>query len=164
MSNIKLGNGPCIQSYAMSMKYIQTPCDCIGADVGLILSTMFLGGSNLHNHYPGERCPHNNPIKASTVAYILNNYKEEAIKVKGKTDIQGWLDHIMRGSVALVFFRTLGAHHTGTLDLYLTNKLWINSGVANEVDEMWVWVIGGKSPKVAHKSRSKSHHKAVVMF
>ena len=163
MSNIKLCNGSILRAFIGGDKPAN-PCDCIGADVALVLSTMGMAGSNLFNMYPGQRCTHGNPIKSGPVAYIVENYKEESLKFKGRANIKGMLDHVMKGSVALVFFRTFGAHQTATLDLYVTNKLWINSGVADEADEMWVWVLGGKAPKTAQKHHSKSHHKQVVVF
>jgi|GEM_PF-4462390 len=164
MSNIKLGNGGALKAF-LSGSHPTTRCDCKGSDVGAVLKAMGMAGSNLYNLYPGKRCSHGEPIKAGPVAYIVHNFKEEAIKIEGKSNVKGWLEHVMKGSVALVFFRDSKEKAASTLDLYLTNKLWMNSGVADEADEMWVWIIGGSVKKApSHKHHSKSHHKPVPIF
>lgn len=162
MSKVKLGDGASLESYLRG-RGPATKCDCKGADVGIILSSLVMAHSNLYYLYNGPRCEHGEPIKSATVAYIVENYYENSIKVKGKSNIQGWLNQMMKGSVALVFFRSNGRNGGSALDLYLGHKLWMDSGVAEEADEMWVWCMG--SPlKSLKKHGHKSHRKAVHVF
>lgn len=167
MSKVKLGNGASLEAYLRGSGSA-AGCACLGSDVGAVLSSLTMAGSNLYHLYNGPRCAHNQPIKAAPVAYIVDNYCEPAIKVKGKMDIKSWLGGTMKGSVALVFFRSNGAHGGTALDLYFENKLWINSGVADLADEMWVWGMGPGAAKLKAKShghgKHHGHHKPVHMF
>lgn len=162
MSRVKLGNGASLESYLRGSNAEKTSCDCPGADVGMVLSSLVMAGSNISYIYTGPRCVHNEPIKAAPVAYIVENYYEQSIKVKGKTNIHSWLNQLMRGSVALVFFKSNSSNGGSALDLYLGNKLWINSGVAEEADEMWVWCMG--SPVKSLKKQGHKKHKAIHVF
>jgi hypothetical protein len=164
MSKVKLGNGASLESYLKGAVFggIKN-CDCIGTDVGSILSAMSMAGSNLYHLYNGPRCVHGQPLKAANVAYIVDNFYEQAIKVKGQINIQSWLNQMMKGSVALVFFRSNGQFGGTALDLYLGDHLYINSGVSTLADEMWVWCMG--SPlKSLKQHKHKTHHKPVRIF
>lgn len=161
MSKVKLGNGASLESY-LRRSNSATKCDCIGADVGGILSSMVMAGSNLYHLYNGPRCIHGEPLKAANVAYIVDNYYESAIKIKGKIEIKQWLSHLMKGSVALVFFKSNSKFGGTALDLYLGDKLWVNSGVADEAAEMWVWCMG--SPLKSLKSHRHTQHKVARIF
>lgn len=159
MSKVKLGNGASLESYLRGRSFV-TACDCGGASVGVILASMVMAGSNIYYLYNGQRCSHGEPIKAANVAYIVENYYEPSIKIKGKADIKGWLATMMKGSVALVFFRTNGKYKATALDLYLGDRLWSDSGVVDEADEMWVWCMG--SPLKSLKKHSSKPSKKVA--
>lgn len=166
MSKVKLGNGLSLAAYLRG-RGPATGCSCLGSDTGAVLSSMAMAGSNLFYLYNGPRCVHNQPIKAANIAYIVDNFCEPAIKVKGSADIKGWLG-MMKGTVALVFFRSNGTHGGTALDLFFENKLWMNSGVADYADEMWVWVMGSGASKPKNKShghgKSHGHHKPAHIF
>lgn len=161
MSKVKLGNGASLESYLRGSK-AAAKCNCIGADVGAILSSMAMAGSNLYHLYNGQRCVHGEPLKAANIAYIAENYYEHSIKVKGKFDINKWLNHLMKGSVALVFFKSNSKFGGSALDLYLGDHLWVNSGVADIADEMWVWCLG--SPLKTLKKHKHTKQSVVRVF
>lgn len=164
MSKVKIGNGASLESYLRGSSYHGLErCDCGGTEVSAILSSLTMAGSNLYYLYSGMRCAHGEPIKAAAVAYVVENYHEPAIKIKGRTNIKSWLSQMMKGSVALVFFRSNGVHGGTALDLYLGDRLWVNSGVDEMADEMWVWCMG--SPiKSLKKHGHKGHKKTIHMF
>ena len=164
MARVKLGNGASLESYLRGAVFTgYSSCDCGGTGVENILSALTMAGSNLHYLYTGAKCAHGKAIKAAAVAYIVENFYESSIKIKGRTNIKAWLSSLMKGSVALVFFRSTGGRSAAALDLYLGDRLYINSGVEDESDEMWVWCMG--SPRKSLKKQGhKSHKKAVHVF
>ena len=166
MGMINLGNGAALQVLLRTDSYRQI-CH---HDNGLasILRAMKMAGSNLHDLYSWQRCEHGTPTNAAPLAHMLNNYKEEAIKVEGVNNIKGWLNKVMKNSTTLVYFTSKGpGGWSNALDLYLTNKLWINSGVAEISDEMWVWCLRGQLPKLHHshhRHHHQSHQRPIAIF
>lgn len=168
MSHIRFGNGAVLNALIGSRQF-KRACDCVYSENGTILQEMGFVGSNLYNLYSGTRCRHGHPEEVDKIVKLVES-REEAIKIHGQAYIQGWLEHLMKGTVALVAFKRNTGPWDASIDLYLTNRLWIGGEVPTVVDQMWVWIIGGRAPKVKrsqlpahHRHHAKSLHKIAIV-
>lgn len=164
MSRVKIGNGSWLASYLREAKYHDMEkCQCNGNEVEGVLTALAMAGSNLKYFYNGQKCQHGRAIKAEPVADFLDNHYEPAIKVIGTPFMKGWLKDLLKGTMAVIFFKSYGAG-MGRLDLYLGNRQYVDIVNENITDELWIWVLPGyKAPK-AHHHHHKSHksHKSQI--
>jgi hypothetical protein len=166
MSTLKLGDGRALNGYLAGRK-AEILCDCESLGLSIVLNAMKYGaGSNLINLYSGPRCKHGHPVDTINAVSQLQVYYGEDVKVYGRADINAWLGITMKNSVALVYFVSRGRRakdKVSAFDLYLVDKLWINSGVVDYADEMWVWVLPGyQAPKAHHRHHHHKSHKSHI--